>query len=119
MSVCEGCENLVEGECRVFDGPPIPGADGSPCRARGWVWLNGNEEKEARPKEPRRTVLSPERVKARREALGLSQNQLAKLSGHQQKDIGLIEAGKKTYCTRRMVEDLTRVLGCREEELTG
>lgn len=111
---CNGCENLIEGECRVFV-TPILNADGD-CRARGWVWLNGWEQQ---AHDDHRVVIDPSKLTALREAAGLSAYRLAVLASLNKKDVRLIEMGRRAYTTGKVAERLAEALGVGMEELTG
>jgi DNA-binding XRE family transcriptional regulator len=117
--MCNDCPNLAEGECRVFVGKPIPNADGSPCRAKGWVW----DEKPPRPRHPRGTKLlfapNRERLRELRTAAGLSQNKLCTLAHICTKGYGRIEDGRQPHIRWQTAEAIARVLGVEPERLVA
>lgn len=117
MSVCDGCENLIGGECRVFVGTPIPGADGSPCRAKGWVWRDPDAPPPVRRIEWVRP--NPAAITAARKRRGLSGQEVSRRAGLPPMAVRDMENGRTTRTRLERLVAIARVLGVGEEELVG
>lgn len=63
--------------------------------------------------------LSPKKIKSRRESLGLSQTQAARLAGIARPNWARVESGQQTNAKFATVERIADALGCSIDRLRG